>query len=109
MRACLRTISLVMLGLLWIGLPARAMAREVQICVQDEHGLPIVGARIQLSDNSRVTMSGVSGCATLDADTGSVEITKEGFNRVSRPLTSESHLVVVMQVAGSVESIEVTA
>jgi outer membrane receptor protein involved in Fe transport len=110
MHACLRTLSLVILGLLWIASPARAMAREVQICVQDEHGLPIVGARIQLSNNSRVTMSGASGCATVDADaTGSVEITKEGFSRVSRPLTSESHLVVVMQVAGSVESIEVTA
>ena len=110
MRACLRTLSLVMLGLLWMSSPALAMAREVQICVQDEHGLPIVGARIQLSDNSRVTMSGASGCAAVDADTtGSVEITKEGFNRVSQPLTSESHLVVVMQVAGSVQSIEVTA
>jgi len=38
-----------------------------------------------------------------------VEITRDGFSRVVRALGEESRLVVVMQVAGAVEEVQVTA
>ncbi len=110
MRAWMQSVGLMILGFLCGALPASGAAREVQICVQDQHGLPIVGARVQVSNNPSPTVSDARGCATVNVDAQvSVEITRDGFSRVSRPLPPGSHLVVVMQVAGSVESIEVTA
>jgi len=50
------------------------------------------------------------GCATVNVETQTmVEITRDGFNRVVRALGEESWLMVVMQVAGAVEEVQVTA
>ncbi|HXC96773.1 MAG TPA: TonB-dependent receptor [Edaphobacter sp.] len=110
MRTRMQSLGLMILGLLCGALPARVAAREVQICVQDHHGLPLVGAKIQVSNNLSPAASDTSGCATVNVDAQTtVEITKDGFSRASRSLTEQNHLVVVMQVAALVEDIQVTA
>ncbi len=110
MRALLQSLAPGILSLLWIAMPAHAAAREVRVCVHDEHGLPIVGARMQVPGSLQAAVSDSNGCGTVSVDTQtSVEITKESFSPVSRLLGPESHLVVVMRLAGNVEEIEVTA
>jgi outer membrane receptor protein involved in Fe transport len=91
--------------------PVCAAGRPVQVCVQDQRGLPVVGARVQLLGNpSQVVVVDAGGCATVNAETQTmVEITRDGFSRVVRALGEENRLTVVMQVAGVVEEVQVTA
>jgi len=92
-------------------LPARAASRPIVVCVQDERGQPVVGARVQVQeDPAQAAMSDAGGCATVNAGTSAtVEITKDGFGRVTRAPGNESRLLVEMHVAAFVEEIEVTA
>ncbi len=89
---------------------AYALPHRVQVCVADERGAPIVGARIQVDGSSQVVLSDASGCAGVDSQSQTtIEIVRDGFVRVARTLGDESNLVVVMHVAGTVETVEVTA
>src|SRR5271170_935065 len=111
MRVWLQSAALVLVYLLLGVAPVRAAARPVQVCVHDERGLAIVGARVQvLGASSQAAVSDAGGCATVNVDThATVEITRDGFNRLVRTVGNESQLTVVLQVAGAVEEIEVTA
>jgi outer membrane receptor protein involved in Fe transport len=73
--------------------------------------LPIVGARVQVQgDSTPVGVSDAGGCATVNVETQTmVEITRDGFSRVVRDLGGENRLMVVMQVAGAMEEVQVTA
>src|SRR5258705_11882433 len=74
--------------LLFGAAPSSAAGRSVQVCVQDQRGLPIVGAQVQVQGDA--TPAGVSdggGCATGNVDTQAmVEITRDGVSRVGRAL-----------------------
>jgi outer membrane receptor protein involved in Fe transport len=111
MRVRLQFWALLVACLLFGAGPAFAAGRPVQVCVQDQRGLPIVGARIQLLGNpSQMVVTDAGGCAAVNVETQTmVEITRDGFSRVVRALGEESRLMVVMQVAGAVEEVQVTA
>jgi outer membrane receptor protein involved in Fe transport len=111
MRVWLQSGALVAACLLFGAAPGCAAGRPVQVCVQDQRGLPIVGARVQLLGNpSQVVVVAAGGCATVNVETQTmVEITRDGFSRVVRAVGEENRLMVVMQVAGAVEEVQVTA
>jgi outer membrane receptor protein involved in Fe transport len=111
MRVWLQSWALVVACLLFGAAPACAAGRPVQVCVQDQRGLPIAGARVQLLGNpSQVVVIDAGGCATVNVETQTmVEITRDGFNRVVRDLGEENRVMVVMQVAGAMEEVQVTA
>jgi outer membrane receptor protein involved in Fe transport len=111
MRARLHVGILLLAGLLFDATQACAIAHPVQVCVHDERGLSLVGARVQLlGDLSQTVVSDAGGCATVNVETQTmVEITRDGFRRVTRALGDENSVVVVMRVAGAVEEVEVTA
>jgi outer membrane receptor protein involved in Fe transport len=89
---------------------AYALPHRVQVCVTDERGAPIVGARIQVHGSSQVILSDASGCAAVDSPSQTtIDIVRDGFVGVARALGDESNVVVVMHVAGTVETVEVTA
>ncbi|HWZ01132.1 MAG TPA: TonB-dependent receptor [Edaphobacter sp.] len=91
--------------------PACAAGRPVQVCVQDQRGLPIVGARVHVQgDSTPAAVSDAGGCVTVNVETQAmVEITRDGFSRVVRALWEENRRMVVMQVAGAVQEVQVTA
>jgi outer membrane receptor protein involved in Fe transport len=107
----LQSWLLVVICLSFGAAPVCAAGRPVQVCVQDQRGLPIVGARVQLlGDPSQVVAADAGGCATVNGESQTmVEITQDGFGRVVRALGEESRLTVVMQVARAVEAVQVTA
>jgi outer membrane receptor protein involved in Fe transport len=111
MRVWLQSGALVVACLFFGAAPACAAGRPVQLCVQDQRGLPIVGARVHLlGDPSQMALVDAGGCATMNVETQTmVEITRDGFGRVVRALGEENRLMVVMQVAGAVEEVQVTA
>jgi outer membrane receptor protein involved in Fe transport len=111
MRVWLQSWTLVVGCLLFGVAPAYAAGRPVQVCVQDQRGLPIVGARVQLMGNpAQMVVTDAGGCATVNVETQTmVEITRDGFSRGVRALGEENRLMVVMQVAGAMEEVEVTA
>src|SRR5580698_10078046 len=90
---------------------AFAVVRQVQVCVQDERGSPIAGARVLVEgDSSQVVVSSAEGCATVNAEPqATLEISRDGFSPVVRALRDQSPVVVMMKVAGAMEQIEVTA
>jgi outer membrane receptor protein involved in Fe transport len=98
-------------GLLFGAAHAFAVARQVQVCVQDERGSPIAGARVLVrGDSSQATVSSAEGCATVNAEPrATLEITRDGFSPVVRALGDQSPVVVVMKVAEAMEQVEVTA
>ncbi|HEX4577798.1 MAG TPA: TonB-dependent receptor [Edaphobacter sp.] len=107
----MRSAVLVVAVLLFGVLPASAVARRIQVCVQDERGAAIAGARVQIAgDSSQAVVSGAGGCVMVDVGTQTmVEVTRDGFSREMRALGAESQIMVVMKVAGAVEEVEVTA
>jgi outer membrane receptor protein involved in Fe transport len=63
-----------------------------------------------MGNPAEMGMTDAGGCATVHVDTQTmVEITRDGFSRVVRGLEEENRLMVVMQVAGAMEEVEVTA
>ena len=48
MRVWLQSWALLVSCLLFGAAPACAAGRSVQVCVQDQRGMPIVGARVQV-------------------------------------------------------------
>ncbi len=111
MRAWLQSGLLMTAGMLSSTAPMLAVVHPVQVCVQDERGQPIVGARVQVQgDSPQVGVSDVSGCATVSAESQErVEITRDGFVRVVQALGDNGRLVVVVRVAGASEEVDVTA
>ena len=111
MRVWLQSWVLSVAGLLCSTVPAAAVVHPAQICVHDGGGLAIAGARVQVQgDSAPAVVSDAGGCTTLDVGTqATVEITKEGFRRAVQTLGGESEVTVVMQVAGAVEEVEITA
>jgi outer membrane receptor protein involved in Fe transport len=111
MRMWLQSGILAVPGLLFGALPICAAVHPVQVCVHDERGLAIAGARVQVQgDSALVVVSDVGGCATVNADIqGMVEVSRDGFAPVVQALGGESGLVVVLRVAGAAEEVEVTA
>src|ERR1700759_634448 len=104
MRMRLQSWLLVVVCLSFGSAPVCAAGRPIQVCVQDQRGLPIVGARVQLlGDPSQVVVADAGGCATVNGESPKmVEITRDGFGRVVRALGDQNSLTVVMQVAGAV-------
>src|SRR5580704_14379244 len=110
MGARVQSFGFVVACWLVCSLVAYALPHRVQVCVTDERGAPIVGARIQVRGSSRVVLSDTSGCAGVDSEAPTtIEIARDGFVRVARTLGDESSVVVVLHVAGTVETVEVTA
>src|SRR5712675_720256 len=103
MRVLVQSWALLVVCLLFGVAPSCAAGRPVQVCVQDQRGLPIVGARVQVQgDSTPVGVSDAGGCAAVNVETQTmVEITRDGFSRVVRALGEENRLMVVMQVAGA--------
>jgi outer membrane receptor protein involved in Fe transport len=109
MRARLH-LGLWLVGLILGASQARAASRSVEVCVHDERGLPIVGARVQTQGDPRTTVSDSAGCTSVNAEPqATVAVTKDGFGRVTRAVGDDSHLVIVMPLAQAKEEIEVTA
>jgi outer membrane receptor protein involved in Fe transport len=90
---------------------ACAVERPVQVCIHDERGLPIAGAQVEVHGNPLpVAISDSNGCVIVSADLHAMlEITKYGFRSAMRAVGADNPALVVMQVAGAVEEIEVTA
>jgi hypothetical protein len=111
MRSWLQSRILVMTCMVLNAWPMLAVVHPVQVCVQDDRGQPIVGARVQVrGDSPRVVVSDASGCAGVSAETPEmVEIKHDGFVPVVQTVGDDDHLVVVMRVAGASEEVEVTA
>jgi outer membrane receptor protein involved in Fe transport len=111
MRMWLQSGILVVPGLLFGALPACAAVHPVQVCVHDERGAVIAGARVQVQrDSALVVVSDDGGCATVNVDTqGMVRVSRDGFAPVVQALGDETRLVVVLKVAGVAEEVEVTA
>jgi outer membrane receptor protein involved in Fe transport len=111
MRVWLRSVFLILAFCLLDAVPARAVARLVQVCVRDEHGTAIAGARVQLlGDGTQTVVTDKAGCVTMSvAGQASLEITRDGFSRTVWALGDASQLVAVMRVAGAIEEVQVTA
>src|SRR5438270_1465252 len=111
MRVRLQSWALTMACLLFCAGPVFAAGRPVRVCVQDQRGSPISGARVQAQGDSMATaVSDAGGCSTVNGEAQTiVEITRDGFSGVVRALGDQNSLTVVMQVAGAVEEVQVTA
>ncbi len=111
MRMWLQSGIMVLCGLLFGAARTCALTHPVQVCVHDEHGFAIAGARVGVQgDSSQAVLSDAGGCVTVDAEPqAAVEVTREGFGRVVRDLGDDRQVTVVMMVAGAVEEVEVTA
>lgn len=82
--------------------------RKVQVCVQDEHGAALSGARID-AQAQQVT-SDASGCASIAAAAGTtIRVIHDGFAEVVERIGSNAPLTVVMRVAAVAQQVEVTA
>lgn len=105
-----KSVLLAVACLPFNGSLARAQ-RTVQICVHDEQGNGIANASLQLQGgSSRTATTNATGCVTLNAEPQSmVEVTRPGFGQVVQQVGEGDHATIVMKVAGSVQTIEVTA
>ena len=85
--------------------------RSVQVCVRDEQGASISDARVQVQGgSSQGGTTDQSGCVTLRAAPRStVEVTKTGYSTVVQGVGESTLVVVVMRVAGTAQTVEVTA
>jgi outer membrane receptor protein involved in Fe transport len=90
---------------------ACAEDRSVQVCVRDEQGNAIADARVQVQGgSSQAGSTDQGGCVTLRAAPHStVEVTKAGYSSVVQGVGDSSLVNVVMRVAGSSATVEVTA
>jgi outer membrane receptor protein involved in Fe transport len=100
-----------MICLLSGALSANAAQRPVQICVHDEQGNDLANARVQVQGgSSQAATTDDSGCASLQAEPrATVEVTRDGFSRVVQGVGESGHVTVVMRVAGTTQTVEVTA
>ena len=110
MRVWVRSGILLVAGVVGV-VPAVAAERSVRVCMQDERGSAIAGARVAVrGDSSSAVTSDAGGCAVLTGDAHAmVEITRRGFGSVVRELGDESQAMVVMRVATAVQEVEVTS
>src|SRR5690242_18674172 len=104
----IRPVILAALCLAAISLPAYAAGRNVQVCVRDERGAAISGARIEIQTEQ--ASSDASGCASVAAAVGeTIRIAHDGFADVVQRLGNDARLTVVMRVAAVAQQVEVTA
>src|SRR5580693_9238815 len=105
MRASARVAILV--GLLLGCLPVFAVGRTVRVCVRDQRGDAIVGARIALQVGSaQAVMTDASGCTEVVGDAGAqVEVERAGFSSVVQTIGDGAELTVVMAVKGAMEEV----
>ncbi len=101
-------------GFLMLGyLPMVAAGRSVQVCVRDQRGDVITGARVQLRvDPVQTVMTDASGCAQVLVEAGAqakVEVERSGFGNVVQAIGDGPQLAVVMTVKGASEEVQVTA
>ena len=86
--------------------------RTVQVCVRDQGGSAIAGAKIQLAGVAGAeAVSDAGGCAQVAVGPGvqgTVQVTHDGFASVTQPLGTSPELTVVMQVAQTSEVVNVT-
>ncbi len=110
MRVRLQLVARIVVCWLLGAVPACAVARQVQICVEDERGASITGARVQVQGEASSAVSDASGCAVVNLQTyGAVTVSRDGFAPVKQSIPDEDRVVVVMRVAGRVEEVQVTA
>ena len=109
----IRSTALFALSLSFVSPLAFAASHPVKVCVQDERGDAIAGAVVQVQAQANASLpvsSDINGCTTLTAEAGSqVKVTQAGFTSVVEPVGNRSQLTVVMRVAGTSQTIEVTA
>ena len=108
MRASAGVVILVLL----LGcLPVFAVGRAVRVCVRDQRGDAIVGARIALQVGpAQAVITDASGCAEVVGDAGAqVEVDRVGFSSVVQAIGDGSALTVVLAVKGATEEVQVTA
>jgi len=110
MRVWVRSGILLVLSVVGAA-PALGDVRPVRVCVQDERGSAVAGARIEVrGSSSSVVLSDAGGCVVVtDNAHAMVEITRGGFDSVVRELGNESQVMVVMRLAAAVQEVEVTA
>jgi outer membrane receptor protein involved in Fe transport len=106
-------VLVTVVGSLLLGPNLHADGRAVRVCVRDQQGLAVAGARIQqtVRPQGEVT-SDATGCATLQVDSASamnVEVAKQGFSSVTRPIAGDGEIDVVLTVAANQQEIQVTA
>jgi outer membrane receptor protein involved in Fe transport len=109
MRVFLRVVMVGLAGW-WFAAPAMwAAGKTVRVCVRDAQGSSIAGAKVQVG-SSQAVVSDDGGCVAVNGDANAlVAIARDGFKEVARTLGDEDQIVVVMQVAGASEQVEVTA
>ncbi len=114
----IRTLFYTSLCVILQGANARAEDQSRQVCVRDQRGLPISGAQVQVQVQVQIqvqgkltrTTTGPDGCAEVHAaPQAQVEITRSGFNRLVETLSSAGQSTFVLQVAGAMQTVEVTA
>lgn len=90
---------------------ADATGKTVQVCVRDQDGRAITGARIELESRPpRQVAVDAEGCATLAANADArVRVTRAGFASVSRTLGPGAKQTIMLPVAGDEQDVEVTA
>ena len=93
-------------------LPMFAAGRTVRVCVRDQRGDAIVGARVVLRvEPAQAVMTGASGCAevVVEGTQVKVEVERAGFSSVVQAIGDGSELTVVLAVKGATEEVQVTA
>jgi outer membrane receptor protein involved in Fe transport len=106
--------SAILVGLLLLGwLPMFAAGRTVHVCVRDQRGEAIAGARVRLQvGQEQVVATDASGCAQVLVEAGvqaKVEVERIGFSSVVQAVGDGVELTVVLAVKGAVEEVQVTA
>jgi outer membrane receptor protein involved in Fe transport len=102
---------LAVAGLSFGGSLACAEERPVQVCVHDEQGAAIADAKVQVQGGSaQAGNTDQSGCVTVRAAPRvTVEVTKTGYSSVVQGVGENTLVNIVMRVAGTSETVEVTA
>src|SRR5216683_7466780 len=113
MRFFVRAAILVTSSLLLGCSPLLAAGRTVKVCVRDQRGDAIAGARVRLlADKVQTVMSDAGGCVQVTVETGAqtkVEVAHAGFSSAVQAIGDGPQLIVVMRVGGAAEEVQVTA
>lgn len=114
MRNLIQFLFVSFVCVVWLlcgGVNARAAGRGVRVCVHDQKGFAIAGARVRVQTGpSLEAVSDSSGCATVEAESGEkVEVARAGFATAVQEVGDQAELAVAMRVAGAATEVEVTA
>ncbi len=91
-----------------------ASAQALRVCVRDQTGRGVVGARLNAAGGtgSPLGLTGGDGCAAIAVSAGGdrrVAVEREGFATTVISIESGAEIVVVLQPKGVVAEVEVTA